>query len=124
MPSYTHSCSKVSGDGSFFSDNILGFIEDEEELDDIDCLFGQIPDKLFTAVVHSACSECSKFKCMNSGKLQWLVKKTKQNKTKPKKYENTKHSTNMWGKTLPEMARRTNIVQFPKQLDGILQQNP
>ena len=39
-------------DESFFSDSILEFIndeEDEEEFENIDYLFGQTPDEVFTA---------------------------------------------------------------------------
>jgi len=65
-------------DESFFSDSILEFVnneEDKEELENIDYLFGQIPDEVFTAVVDSASSEqtaeprlsiCSEFKRTNS----------------------------------------------------------
>ena len=74
-------------DESFFSDSILEFIndeEDEEEFENIDYLFGQIPDEVFTAVVDSASSEqtaesrlssCSEFKRTNSGELQRLIEK-------------------------------------------------
>ena len=45
----------------FFSDSILEFIndeEDKEEFENIDYLFGQIPDEVFTAVVDSCVIVC------------------------------------------------------------------
>ena len=118
-------------DESFFSDSILEFIndeEDEEEFENIDYLFGQIPDEVFTAVVDSASSErtaeprlssCSEFKRTNSGELQRLIEKNRN--------ENTKRSTNTWVKRYQKWAEErgfeANIAQVPKsELDGILQQ--
>jgi len=52
----TVAAKRVEMDKSFFSDSILEFIndeEDEEEFENIDYIFGQIPDEVFTAVVDS-----------------------------------------------------------------------
>ena len=108
-------------DESFFSDSILEFINNEEEVENIDYPFGQIPDEVFTAVVNSASSERtaeprlssrSKFKHTNSGELQRLN-------------ENTKCSTSTWVKHYQKWAeeRGFEVARVPKsELDGILQQ--
>ena len=84
----TVSAKRVEMDESSFSDSILEFIndeKDEEEFENVDYLFGQIPE-VFTAVVNSTSSKqtaephlssCSKFKRTNSGELQRLIEKNK-----------------------------------------------
>ena len=44
-------------ESELFSDSILDFVRDEDEFEDIDRLFEQIPDKVFTAIVDSASSD-------------------------------------------------------------------
>ena len=41
-------------ESSFFSDSILDFVRDEDEFEEIDHLFEQIPDEVLAAVVDSA----------------------------------------------------------------------
>ena len=99
-------------DESFFSDSILEFIndeEDEEEFENIDYLFGQIPDEVLAAVVDSASSEqraepllssCSEFKRTKRGIAATNRKKQKREQQAFKNYV---------GKTLPKVGRRTRL---------------
>ena len=98
-------------DESFFSDSILEFINDEEdeEFQNIDYLFEQILE-VFTAVVDSASGEqtakprlssCSEFKRTNSGELQRLIEKNRN--------ENTKRSTNTWLKCYQKWSEEQGL---------------
>ena len=44
-------------ESNFFSDSILDFVRDEDELEEIDHLFEQLPDEVFAAIVDSASSD-------------------------------------------------------------------
>ena len=83
-------------ESELFSDSILDILRDEDEFEEIDRLFEQIPDEVFTAIVDSASSNKrraeprpparSEFKHTNTSELQQLIAKNTN--------KNTKRSTN------------------------------
>ena len=117
----------MDDDDEFFSDSVLQFLRGEEDFEDVDYLFSQIPDWVLATATDSArCSSSeepqprpSEFRRTNSSELWQLIAKNNNRNTKP--------STNTWvrrySKWVAERGLETNLARVPKaDLDGILQQ--
>ena len=96
-------------ESKLFSDSISDFVRDEDEFEEIDCLFEQIPDKVSMAIVDSdkrraePCPlACSKFKRTNTSELQQLIAKNTN--------ENTKRSTNTWLRHYQKWAEERGLI--------------